>query len=238
MFTGCVLVCASISWHLFDGVPGFMDSCSYMFQARLFAHGMLSAPLPPEPEFFEVGNTILSDRWYTVYPPGYPAVLALGVIFKISWLVNPNSWCFDNRLHLSTCQGTIWKDHCKTLCRVGMCKQLLSVYVLRVCFTHLNALLYNVGISLFRVDGPKETSASFSGGMRCIFRYCTAVPPLHNGLVLCAAGNCSNCQTERIVASAYSNRSNPYSRCVLCVPRLQLCNNGASTAFRVYCHAR
>ena len=89
MFTGCVLVCASISWHLFDGVPGFMDSCSYMFQARLFAHGMLSAPLPPEPEFFEVGNTILSDRWYTVYPPGYPAVLALGVIFKISWLVNP-----------------------------------------------------------------------------------------------------------------------------------------------------
>ena len=89
MFTGCVLVCASISWHLFDGVPGFMDSCSYMFQARLFAHGMLSAPLPPEPQFFEAMHTILSDKWYTVYPPGYPAILALGVILNMSWLVNP-----------------------------------------------------------------------------------------------------------------------------------------------------
>ena len=89
VFIGCVLICGSISWHLFDGVPGFMDGCSYMFQARLFAHGMLSAPLPPEPEFFEVGNTILSNKWYTVYPPGYPAILALGVIFRISWLVNP-----------------------------------------------------------------------------------------------------------------------------------------------------
>lgn len=89
MFIGCVLICGSISWHIFDGVPGFVDGCSYMFQARLFAHGMLSAPLPPETQFFQVGNTILSDKWYTVYPPGYPAVLALGVIFRISWLVNP-----------------------------------------------------------------------------------------------------------------------------------------------------
>lgn len=89
MFMGCVLICGSISWHLFDGVPRFVDSCSYMFQARLFAHGMLSAPLPPETQFFEVAHTILSDKWYTVYPPGYPAVLALGVIFRISWLVNP-----------------------------------------------------------------------------------------------------------------------------------------------------
>lgn len=89
VFTGCVLICCSISWHLFDGVPRFMDSCLYMFQARLFAHGMLSAPVPPETHFFEIGNSILSDKWYTVYPPGYPAILALGVLFRISWLVNP-----------------------------------------------------------------------------------------------------------------------------------------------------
>ncbi|MDE0466185.1 MAG: glycosyltransferase family 39 protein [Candidatus Poribacteria bacterium] len=61
----------------------------YMFQARLFVHGMLSAPLPPEIQFFEAAQVILSDRWYTMYPPGYPAILALGVLFRISWLVNP-----------------------------------------------------------------------------------------------------------------------------------------------------
>ena len=60
-----------------------------MFQARLFANGMLSAPLPPEPQFFEAQHAILSDKWYTMYPPGYPTILALGVLFRISWLVNP-----------------------------------------------------------------------------------------------------------------------------------------------------
>ena len=89
VFIGCILICGSISWHVFDGVPGFLDSCIYMFQARLFAHGMLSAPIPPEPQFFETVHVTLSNKWYTMYPPGYPAILALGVIFRISWLVNP-----------------------------------------------------------------------------------------------------------------------------------------------------
>ena len=88
-FISCFMICGFISWHIFDGVPGFIDSCAYMFQARLFAHGMLYAPPPIEPQFFEAMHTIFSDKWYTVYPPGYPAILALGVIFNISWLVNP-----------------------------------------------------------------------------------------------------------------------------------------------------
>ena len=88
-FISCFMICGFISWHVFDGVPGFIDSCAYMFQARLFAHGMLYAPPPIEPQFFEALHTILSGKWYTVYPPGYPAILALGVIFNISWLVNP-----------------------------------------------------------------------------------------------------------------------------------------------------
>ena len=88
-FISCFTICGFISWHVFDGVPGFVDSCAYMFQARLFAHGMLYAPPPIEPVFFEDMHTILSDKWYTVYPPGYPAILALGVLFGISSLVNP-----------------------------------------------------------------------------------------------------------------------------------------------------
>ncbi len=88
-FISCILICSFISLQVFNGVPGFIDSCLYMFQARLFAGGTLSAPPPPDPEFFGITHVILSNKWYTMYPPGYPAVLALGVIFKISWLVNP-----------------------------------------------------------------------------------------------------------------------------------------------------
>ena len=89
MFGSSVLVCCLLSWRVFDAVPGFSDSCVYMFQARLFAHGTLSSPLPPEPQFFEAIHVILSDKWYTQYPPGYPAILALGVLFRIPWFVNP-----------------------------------------------------------------------------------------------------------------------------------------------------
>ena len=89
LFTNCVLICVFISLYIFDGVPGYLDSCVYMFQARMFANGMLFATPPPEPEFFHYTQTIISDKWYAVYPPGYPAILALGVLFGISWLVNP-----------------------------------------------------------------------------------------------------------------------------------------------------
>lgn len=88
-FVICVLLCSVISWFVFDGVPGFIDSCAYMFQARLFAHGTLYAPIPPEPEFFEAQNVIIKDKWYSQYPPGYPILLAIGVILGIPWIINP-----------------------------------------------------------------------------------------------------------------------------------------------------
>ena len=84
-----VLICSGISWYLFDGVPGTFDGCLYMFQARLFSHGTLSAQIPPEPHFFQNTLVILSDKWYTQFPPGYPAILALGVLLRMPWLVNP-----------------------------------------------------------------------------------------------------------------------------------------------------
>lgn len=90
LFVGSFLVCSFISWQVFDGTPGSIDSCVYMFQARLFAEGSLYAPSPPEPEFFDAPNVILTKKkWYTQYPPGHPLLLALGVIVKMPWVINP-----------------------------------------------------------------------------------------------------------------------------------------------------
>ena len=86
---GTALICSAILIYLFDGVSGSYDGCVYMFQARLFSHGMLTAQLPPEPQFFENSLVILSDKWYTQFPPGYPALLALGMSIGVPWLVNP-----------------------------------------------------------------------------------------------------------------------------------------------------
>lgn len=89
LFVSVVFICCCISWLLFDAVPGSYDSCMYMFQARLFSHSMLFEHIPPEPQFFANVLTILSDKWYTQFPPGYPAILAVGVLMGTTWLVNP-----------------------------------------------------------------------------------------------------------------------------------------------------
>ena len=86
---GTLIICCVISHTLFDGAAGTYDGCMYMFQARLFSHGMLSAQTPPEPQFFKYPHIILSDKWYTQFPPGFPGILTLGVLLRIPWLVNP-----------------------------------------------------------------------------------------------------------------------------------------------------
>lgn len=78
-----------ISLAVFEHTPRYSDSCVYLFQARLFAEGMLYTSPPSDPDFFSAAHTILTDKWYSQYPPGYPALLALGVILGIPWVVNP-----------------------------------------------------------------------------------------------------------------------------------------------------
>ena len=51
---------------------------------------MLTMPTPPVPEAFDVDLMHYEeDRWYSPVPPGWPAMLALGVLLGAPWLVNP-----------------------------------------------------------------------------------------------------------------------------------------------------
>ncbi len=71
-------------------VPHVQDSLTYLFQARALARGDLWAPAPPLPDFFEQEFLLVQDgRWFGKYPPGYPTVLALGVLLRAPWLINP-----------------------------------------------------------------------------------------------------------------------------------------------------
>ncbi len=71
-------------------VPHVQDSLTYLFQAQILVRGELWAPAPSLPEFFEQEFLLVQDsRWFSKYPPGYPAVLALGVLLKAPWLINP-----------------------------------------------------------------------------------------------------------------------------------------------------
>jgi hypothetical protein len=65
------------------------DEYSLFLQAELFARGMLKAPAPEHASWFRVDHVII-DRWVrSKYPPGAPALLALGARGGVAWIVTP-----------------------------------------------------------------------------------------------------------------------------------------------------
>ena len=68
------------------------DGACYLFQARIFAEGELALPLRHGIYFEQFGAVGREDglpHTTTMYPPGWPAVLALGVLLGLEWFVNP-----------------------------------------------------------------------------------------------------------------------------------------------------
>ncbi|HEX3723587.1 MAG TPA: glycosyltransferase family 39 protein, partial [Nitrolancea sp.] len=81
---------AWVSTTVFDRLPHVEDDVAFLFQAKTIASGHLLATPPGLPAFFQIPFVIIRDgHWFGKYPPGYPAVLALGVLSGQPWLLNP-----------------------------------------------------------------------------------------------------------------------------------------------------
>lgn len=77
-----------VSALVFEHRPLLIDGVTQLFQARIFAAGRASAPAPASPEFFLTPQMILEGgRWYSQYPPGHAALLAIGVRAGAPWVV-------------------------------------------------------------------------------------------------------------------------------------------------------
>jgi len=83
------IFCNLFSFFIFEHVPHVNDEIAYLFQAKLFLSGRLSAPSPCDKESFDFPHIINNGRWYSIYPPGYPLLLMLGLLLRAPWLVNP-----------------------------------------------------------------------------------------------------------------------------------------------------
>lgn len=87
---GVTLLSAALSQVSYERHPHIGDEVSYAYQARYIATGMLSMPLPPILEAFNLDLFDYTDStWYASAPPGWPFVLALGYRLGLPWLVNP-----------------------------------------------------------------------------------------------------------------------------------------------------
>jgi hypothetical protein len=75
---------------IYQSHPHITDELAYLYQARFFAAGALTLPAPPVPEAFDFYlRETQGGQWFLPTPPGWPALLAVGVRLGVPWLVNP-----------------------------------------------------------------------------------------------------------------------------------------------------
>ncbi len=84
-------LCTIISVFVFKTCAHIVDEANYLFQAKVFAAGKLSAsPALLSKEFFKLLYFIQStDKWYSSFFPGQSVLLAIGVLLKFPFLINP-----------------------------------------------------------------------------------------------------------------------------------------------------
>lgn len=75
---------------VYQNHPHVPDEVQYLFQARYLALGRIAIDIPPVHRAFETYLTTASPQgWYSVVPPGWPAVLAIGAVVHLESWVNP-----------------------------------------------------------------------------------------------------------------------------------------------------
>ncbi|MBZ2179165.1 MAG: hypothetical protein ACK58M_05110 [Acidobacteriota bacterium] len=94
-YAAILLLCAvamPLAAHLGDAIYSG-DESAYLFQARLFAAGRLTAESPAEvapPRLFHFQHHLMHEgRWFGKYPPGWPALLAPATLVHGERLLNP-----------------------------------------------------------------------------------------------------------------------------------------------------
>ena len=119
------------------------DESAWSFQARIFAAGTLTAEAPATVSPGFEWNLIHRGRWFTQYPPGWPAILALGQLLHIEWLVNPLLGLL--LLILTHRLGLELFDEATARAAVALC--VLSPYFLFDCVGYLSHTLCAVLIA-------------------------------------------------------------------------------------------
>lgn len=82
-----VLYVALVQYH---AEPHILDASAYYFQAKIFASGQLSAPVPHDLSAFQGPFMVARHgRWFAQYAPATSAALAVGILLHVPWLIEP-----------------------------------------------------------------------------------------------------------------------------------------------------
>jgi len=85
-----VLLGVGIALYCYAGRGFTGDEMAMAWHARMLVSGHLAIPMPPHGEFFNTVSVLeRGGRWFSQYPIGGPALLAVGLLVGAVWLVNP-----------------------------------------------------------------------------------------------------------------------------------------------------
>ena len=130
-----VVFAALVHVLVFSGNPRSVDGFAQLFQARIFLAGRLWMRPPTDLANFATLQMVLGpDRWYSQYPPGQPAVLAVGLALGCWWLLQP---VFGAALVLLTYRVARWTAD-DTTARLTVVLVTLCPFVVAVTASELS----------------------------------------------------------------------------------------------------
>lgn len=79
-----------VAGWVFERIPHLEDEFAFLWQAQAAAHGKLTLPSPPSPRHFLVPFVVdYEGQRFGKYPPGWPAMLGIGIRLGLADWVNP-----------------------------------------------------------------------------------------------------------------------------------------------------
>lgn len=85
-----VLVSYWVAERIFERLPHIEDEMAYVWQAEAVAGGRLTVPSPDYPKSFLVPFVVdYQGQRFGKYPPGWPALLGVGILLGVRSWVNP-----------------------------------------------------------------------------------------------------------------------------------------------------
>jgi hypothetical protein len=134
MAIGVCAICVMLSSRVFHRGASTSDELAQLWHARILLTGRFSLPADPNPEFFAIDNVVDRGRWYSHFPIGGPLLLALGMLARAPWIVNPILAGIACAALYSFVRLTATELHA----RISACLFAASPFILLMSATYMN----------------------------------------------------------------------------------------------------
>lgn len=185
------IVAAALNYFSYQMHPHIADEVAYLYQARYFAGGMLHLTVPDNPESFEIPlMDSANEHWYSVFPPGWPMVLAIGVLLNAAWLVNPLLGGLNVLLAYSLIDR-LYDRRTATLTVLLMCVSPWNVFMNMSFMSHSLTLTCALAASILFLRCRSTRRARWAAVAGAVVGFTALIRPLDGAilaafLVLCA----------------------------------------------------